>query len=185
MCEKEEIKIENEEISEEIIEEEIIEEAEDTAEEVESKIIEKVVSKEDYDNLNDSYLRLRADFDNFRKRVAKEREETIVYANMKMFEKLLPVLDNFERALQTEITESKDFYDGVKMVSNQLNEILQNEGLEKISDIGEIFDPNVHYGVAVDNNKDAKDDEIVEVFQCGYKYKEKVIRPSMVKVNKL
>ncbi len=156
---------------------------------VEEEAIEEVLENEDdfekkYNEINDSYLRLMADFDNFRKRSIKEKEDTIIYASGKVLEGLLPIIDNFDRALAVENIKDQDLYDGVLMISNQLKEMLLKEGLEKIECSGEKFDPNIHYGVNIENDPDKEDDIILEVFQDGYKYKGKVLRPAMVKVNK-
>lgn len=162
------------------------EEIDEVCEEVNCEIEQKEEVKEvdKISELNDQYLRLRADFDNFRKRAIKEKEDTIIYANSLLMEKLLPVIDNFKRALASDKKDNEDFVKGVEMVANQLNEILKEMGLEKIEDVGSMFDPNLHHGVAVGREEDKEEDEILEALQEGYTFKNKVIRPSMVKVNK-
>ncbi len=134
--------------------------------------------------LNDSYLRLYADFDNFKKRAAKERSEASAYAVGGILTKLLPVLDNFSRALETQ-TEDKAFYDGVKMVAKQLDDILSADGLTPIEAVGKQFDPNFHNAVMTGCEENKEDNEITAELQRGYTYKDKVLRPSMVKVNKI
>jgi len=141
--------------------------------------------EEKYNDLNDTYLRLAADFDNFRKRSLKEREETIIYSISNFAGELLPILDNFKRALETkEEVKDKGFYEGIEMIYKQLNEVLEKEGIERFTDEGEPFDPKRHCAVTVEKIEDKDNDIILEVFQDGYIYKQKILRPAMVKVNK-
>ena len=127
-------------------------------------------------------LRLYADFDNYRKRAAKEKLESYTDATAQVMGKLLPVIDNLARAISAN-TEETPFSNGVKMVSKQLDDVLSGLGLEMIASLGEQFDPNFHYAVMTDSIEDKEDNEIVEVMQEGYLFKGKVIRPAMVKVN--
>lgn len=141
--------------------------------------------KREYDELNDRYVRLYADFDNYKKRAGKEKLEMSSYALSGIMAKLIDVKDNFERALGKDEENDTPFYNGMKMVAKQLDDILSAEGLSVIKTVGETFDPNMHYAVMTDNNIELGDDIIVEQLQAGYMFKEKVIRPAMVKVNKL
>ena len=180
---------------EEIIRDEIQEEVEETVknhEDVEEATEKKEetsstesVSKEKEELLN-KLVRLQADFDNFRKRTIKEKEEIYKYALSDFSEKFLPVIDNMERAIQSieDAKISDGYVDGVKMVMNQLFTVLNNEGLEEIPTENVEFDPQWHHGVAVDNIEDIEDNHIIEVYQKGYKFKEKVLRPAMVKICK-
>ena len=132
-----------------------------------------------------NFLRLQADFDNYKKRVAKEKNDIYKYAAENLVTATLPVLDNFERALISlkEKEENNDGYiKGVEMVFQQLIEVLIKEGVEEIIALGEPFDPNFHHAVAQENNEDYEDNIIIDVLQKGYKLKDKVIRPSMVRV---
>jgi len=140
--------------------------------------------KKKYDELNEKYLRLYADYDNFKKRSSKERTDALNYAAAPIMEKLLPVLDNFERALAA-CEEETPFTEGVRMVSRQLEEILEAEGLTGIDAEGNPFDPMQHNAVMVDNDETKEDNVVTAELQKGYRYKDRVIRPSMVKVNKL
>ena len=169
----------NEENSPETAEEVITEEnaAEETIELSETDILKAQLSEKE-----DSYLRLYADFDNYRKRASKEKLEAYTDATSSVMEKLLPVIDNLERALSADAEETP-FYSGVKMVAKQLDDTLTSLGLEKIQAQGAQFDPNFHYAVMTESLDDREDNEIVDVFQAGYAFKGKVIRPSMVKVN--
>lgn len=141
--------------------------------------------KREYEQLNDRYVRLYADFDNFKRRANKEKYEISTYAISGIMSKLIEVKDNFERALGKDEDNDTPFYNGMKMVAKQLDDILTAEGLSAIKAVGEVFDPNMHYAVMTDNNSEIADDVIVEQLQTGYIFKEKVIRPAMVKVNKL
>ncbi|MBC3805434.1 nucleotide exchange factor GrpE [Acetobacterium fimetarium] len=129
-------------------------------------------------------IRLQADFENFKKRSQKEKTEIYQYAAENFATKLLPVMDNLERA-ESSLTdvneEAKSIVDGLQMVFKQLKDILKEEGLEEVSCDGQ-FDPNLHHGVAVGEDDEKEDQAILEVFQKGYSFKGKVIRPAMVKV---
>lgn len=130
-------------------------------------------------------LRLQADFDNYKKRALKEKNDIYKYAAEEMVSEILPVVDNFERALDSlkENDQNNDGYiQGVEMVFQQLIQVLKKEGVEEIPALGETFDPNFHHAVAQENTEDYEDNTIIDVLQKGYKLKEKVIRPSMVRV---
>ena len=130
------------------------------------------------------YVRLQADFDNFRKRARQEREDTAKFAICDGLTGLLPVLDNLERALAGGKTcaEAKDFVVGVEMVYRQLLDTLQNLGLEVIPAVGEVFDPQWHEAIAMVEGEPDQSGIIVEELQKGYRFKDKLLRPSMVKV---
>ena len=133
-------------------------------------------------------LRLHADFDNFRKRSQKEKEEWYQYASVGILEKLLPVVDNFERALTSLDTQSEEVQGllaGINMIYRQLVETLQKEGLEAILSVGEIFDPNLHEAILqVPQEEGQQDSQVVEELRKGYRFKERVLRPTLVKVAK-
>lgn len=130
-------------------------------------------------------LRLQADYDNFRRRTRQEKEEMAKYASQQLVEKLLPVLDNFERALSAahSAADLDSFAKGVDMIYRQLSDVLAQEGLEPIKAVGEPFDPELHQAVMRVESEEHGDNIIVEELQRGYRLKEKVLRPSMVKVN--
>jgi molecular chaperone GrpE len=161
--------------------------AEETVEAVKSDNAEDEIKKlqNDLAELNDSYLRLHADFDNFRKRAVKEKTEISTYALSDLMTKLLHVLDNFDRAMASCPDDESPFYEGVKMVAKQLNDIMTEEGLCKIEAQDTAFDPNLHYAVMTECDETKDDNVITQELQTGYRFKDKVIRPSMVKVNKL
>jgi len=132
------------------------------------------------------YLRAQADFDNFRRRTMKEKEELSQYATAKLVGQLLPVLDNFQRALQTnaEAAEQSDsFAKGVDMIYRQLFQVLESEGLKPMEPIGQPFDPEHHQAIMQVETDEYEEGTVVEVMQSGYWLKDKVIRPAMVKVS--
>ena len=161
--------------------EEVIEETA-TEEMVEEPTVE-VIEKEKYDELYDKHLRLMAEYDNFKKRTQKEKEELFSFATADTIEKMLPVIDNLERAIESVSDEEKNtFSEGVEMVLRQLLEIFEKLGVSEIEAVGKEFDPNLHNAVMHIEDETVQANTIVEQFMKGYKYKEKVIRYSMVKV---
>ncbi len=138
---------------------------------------------EKYNALNEAYLRLRADFENYKRRTQQERTDIVRYAACDLMTKLLAVLDNFDRAIAA-ADEDTPLASGVKMVYKQLCEILKDDGLNAIACVGQPFDPNMHHAVMTESESGKEENIITEELQRGYIYKEKVIRPSMVKVNK-
>ena len=131
---------------------------------------------------SDRILRLQADFENFRRRTAKEKEELAAVITQNLLTDLLPLLDNFERAMAVEQTDDEAFQKGVEMIFTQLREVLDKHGLEGIEAEGKPFDPNVHQAVMRVENPDVEDGTITQVLQKGYQAKGKVIRPAMVQV---
>ena len=133
---------------------------------------------------SERYMRLMAEFQNFKRRVAREKSDIHAYANEKIVGELLPVLDNFERALDAEGGDLEAYAKGMQLIFEQLKKALENAGLEEIKAMDETFDPNVHNAVMTENLEDKEDGIVTKVLQKGYKLKDKVIRPSMVAVNK-
>ncbi len=126
--------------------------------------------------------RLQADFENFRRRTSKEREELANVVTQDLLKSMLPILDNFDRAMAAEQKDNESFQKGVEMIYTQLNETLKNAGLELIDTAGQKFDPNFHQAVMRVENPDLEDDTIAQELQKGYIVKGRVIRPSMVQV---
>lgn len=126
--------------------------------------------------------RLQADFENFRRRTSKEREELANVVTQDLLKGMLPILDNFDRAMAAEQKDSEAFQKGVEMIYTQLHETLKNDGLELIDTAGQKFDPNFHQAVMRVENPDLEDDTIAQELQKGYIVKGRVIRPSMVQV---
>lgn len=129
----------------------------------------------------DKYLRLAAEYDNFRKRTAKEKEGTWTAAKAETAAAFLPVFDNLERALKQPCTDEA-YAKGVEMIMAELKKIFEKLDIEMIPSLGETFDPNLHNAVMHVDDDSAEDNTIVEVFQQGFKTGEKVIRFAMVKV---
>lgn len=131
------------------------------------------------------FLRAQADFDNFRRRTMKEKEELGQYASMKLIEQLLPVVDNFERAIAA-TGANKDFDSlakGVEMIFKQLAQVLEQEGLKPMTTVGEVFNPDFHQAIMQVESDEYEEGVVVEEVQKGYMMKDKVLRPAMVKVS--
>lgn len=171
---------------EEIVNEEIEEdkELENSDEKVDEEISLQLEKKDkEIAELTDRLLRLQADFINYKNRVEKEKETIFSYATEDLMNQILPILDNFERAIEN-IDLDNGFQQGVKMIYDQLLETLNNNGLKEIKCLGECFDPNFHHAVFMEEVENSEEGTILDVLQKGYMLKDKVIRPSMVKVAK-
>lgn len=162
-------------------EEEVVEEK--TAEELLQEKVDKL--EEELKQSEDKYLRLYAEFENFKRRKNKEIETNNVYKSQKVITEILPSLDNLERALQVESDneEIKSLLKGVEMVYEGLLNVLKSEGVELIETENAQFDPNYHHAVMQDEDSEKESGAILDTFQKGYKLKDRVIRPAMVKVN--
>ena len=134
-----------------------------------------------YNEEHDSYLRLAADYDNFRKRTVKEKEQSYGNGKADAIEKLLPVYDNLERALN-QPTEDAAYKKGVEMTMTQLVGILNGMGVEIYGQTGDVFDPNLHNAVMHTEDADTAENTITQVFQKGFKLGDKIIRFAMVQV---
>ena len=137
--------------------------------------------EEKYNEEHDSYLRLAADYDNFRKRNIKEKETLYAAGKADTVEKLLPVYDNLERALN-QATADEAYKKGVEMTMTQLVSILNGLGVEIFGEIGETFDPNIHNAVMHTEDESLGENVISQVFQKGFKLGEKIVRFAMVQV---
>lgn len=171
----------------EVLEDEIEHEEKDNEKDevVENDYEKELESKEkEIKELNDGYLRLQADFINYKKRMEKERESIYSYASEEVINSLLPIVDNFERALSSSEDKEDGFYEGMDMIYKQLLEVLKDNGLEEIEALHSEFDPNYHHAVLQEESEEYDEGVVIEVFQKGYKLNDKVIRPSMVKVSK-
>lgn len=134
------------------------------------------------DTLIDRLARLQAEFENARKRAAREQQDFREYAVTDAIKALLPILDSFERALQTGPAEKSEFRSGVELIYKQLQDALLKLGLRAIPAKGEPFDPHLHEAIEMVDTREAPDHQIVEELQRGYKLKDRLLRPSMVKV---
>ena len=191
--------MENEEkLEEEVIEETAEESAEQTseetadaeaetaqqdaaAEEKEPELTEEEKLRKELDESKDKYLRLMAEYDNFRKRSAKERLDLSATIKGNTIGEILPVFDNFERALAAE-TEDTNYKAGVEMIFKQFGDMLTKLGVEIIDPIGQTFDPNIANAVNQIEDENLGENEVAQVFQKGYKIGDKVIRYAMVVV---
>jgi molecular chaperone GrpE len=133
------------------------------------------------DEVKELLLRRQAEFDNYRKRTEKERADYLQYAGMDLVREMLPVLDDFDRALKTECA-SPIYVKGVEMIYTRMFDTLKKMGLEPIETAGARFDPHLHQAVERVETSDAEDGTVLGEFQRGYNYKGKLLRPSMVKV---
>ncbi|MFD2759469.1 nucleotide exchange factor GrpE [Lentibacillus juripiscarius] len=142
-------------------------------------------ANQEKEEMHQRVLRIQAEFDNYKKRTQKEKEADRKYKAEDIVKELLPVMDNFERALQVEVTdETKNFAEGITMVYRQLKDALANHGVEEIETVGKPFDPTIHHAVMQEEDEEAEPETVIEELQKGYYLKDRVIRPAMVKVNK-
>ena len=168
---------------------------EDTVKEVDiNKVMEdlnnQIINLEnDKADLTNKVKLAQAELVNYRVRKDEEVNGLLKYANKELITELLPIVDNFERAIKNEkedaTEEIKKYYDGIHMIYNSLKELLKKFGVEEINRVGEIFDPKQEEAILIANIPDKQDEEILEVFQKGYKYKDRVIRPATEKINQL
>lgn len=169
--------------TEEVERSEVQEEIELSVEEqYEAKLAELQAKLDDEEN---RHLRLRADFDNMRRRQQLDREAAEKYRAQNLLSDLLPVLDNFERALQVETTseETASIIKGIEMVYRSLLEATEKEGLQVIKAEGEQFDPNIHQAVMQEQDSEKETGVVLRELQKGYILKDRVLRPTMVSVN--
>jgi molecular chaperone GrpE len=138
--------------------------------------------KAERDTLLDRLARQQAEFENARKRASKEQQEHREYAIAEAIKSLLPALDSFERALRTENPNQMDFHAGVELIYKQLQDALARLGVQHVGAVGEKFDPRFHEAVQVVDTSDAKDNHVIEELQRGYKLKDRLLRPAMVRV---
>ncbi|PXW91614.1 molecular chaperone GrpE [Streptohalobacillus salinus] len=169
-----------------------IEIIEDEATETDESIEAEVVSMADYqavlkenEELKNKMLRIQAEYDNFRKRTQREKAADLKYKSQDLATELLNVVDNFERALDTKPDDEKvqSYFEGIEMVYRQLITALNQAGVEPIETDGETFDPNLHQAVIQVEDDSQPTNTVIETLQKGYRLKDRVIRPAMVKVN--
>jgi molecular chaperone GrpE len=133
-------------------------------------------------------LRTTADFDNFKKRAAREKQDAIRYANEALLEKLVPVLDNFDAALSAAQTNAaggaQSLQTGVAMIFQQLKKVLMESGLEEVDAAGQKFDPNLHEAVSQQESSEVSEGEVLQQLRKGYKLRDRLLRPATVVVAK-
>ena len=163
--------------------EEKVEDTQDNSQPEETESKENKL-QEEYDKLNQQYIRLAADFDNYRKRQAQERENLIKFGTETALTNLLDVLDNFERGAKAleNVDDAEKVKESFSLIHKQVFDSLAKIGLEEIKAIGEEFDPNFHEAVMQTPTKDHKENTVIAELQKGYKVGDKVIRPAMVNV---
>ncbi|ANE48937.1 molecular chaperone GrpE [Paenibacillus swuensis] len=157
--------------------------AEDSQQPVEQDELERLSALAEENNQR--YLRTQADFENFRRRTRQEKEELAKYASSKVLEQLVSVLDNFERALAAskDNQDFESFAKGVDMIFRQFDSVLTSEGLTAIESVGQPFNPEFHQAIMQVETDEHEEGTVVEELQKGYRLKDKVLRPAMVKVS--
>ncbi len=136
------------------------------------------------ESVKDTYLRTRAEYDNFRKRTQREKEASYSDAKANTLKMLLPVLDNFDRAADNTTDDLEVYRKGIEMILTQFDEILKTLGVESFGEVGEEFDPNIHSAVMSIENPDLPENSIAMVFEKGYKMGDKILRFATVQVTK-
>jgi molecular chaperone GrpE len=131
--------------------------------------------------IKDRLLRTLADFDNFRRRAERDRSEYVQFAAVEIVRDLIPILDDFRRAMKVE-TADKEYAKGIELIYQRLFDTLKKAGLEPIEAAGKQFDPNLHQAVDRAESEDLPDQTVLEEYQSGYNFKGKLLRPAMVKV---
>lgn len=159
----------------------------ETAEEVKEETAEAVETKEEQlqkalDEKNDQFLRLYAEYDNFRKRSQKEKQDIYSSSKADVIKELLPVLDNFDRAANNTEGSYEDYKKGIDLIFNQFVEMLTKNGVESYGERGETFDPNIHNAVMTVEDEELGENQIAAVFSKGYKLGDRIIREAVVTV---
>ena len=174
------------ELLEEELTEDVQEEIVDAAAEEAEEALDPEKLAADLAELNQRFLRTAADFENYKRRTAQEKDDLLKYSNAKLMAELLPVLDNFQLALKcpAESVEAQNVVKGVEMIYRQMLQTLEAAGMAKIEAVGQPFDPNLHEAIMQVDDDTVPEDTVVEELRAGYMLKERVIRPSMVKVSK-
>ena len=184
-CEKEEQKLSEEQTKESTAESEQAEKKEKK----DSKKTEKNTAESETEKLQkelaaskEAHIRTLAEYDNYRKRSTKEKQAAYGDAKADCIKELLPMMDNFERAVAAEATDVEGFKKGVEMIYKSFGDLLSKLGVEAFGEKGEKFDPNVHNGVMHVEDEELPENSVAEVFSKGYKLGDRILRPAMVKV---
>jgi molecular chaperone GrpE len=136
---------------------------------------------EEKNDLLDRLLRMQAEFENFRRRAEREKADVLEYANTETVRAILPVLDDFERALKVECT-GKEYARGMELIYQRLGDALKKLGLEPISAKGQKFDPHIHHAIDMVETDEVEDHTVLDEYQHGYNFRGRLLRPAMVKV---
>lgn len=153
----------------------------ETSASVESLAAERDRLIAEREDLQDRLLRRQAEFENFRRRAERERADVLEYANTETVRSLLPIIDDFERALKVESAD-REYVRGMELIYNRLSEALKKLGLEPIEAVGQQFDPNLHHAVDRAETDQHEDQTILDEYQRGYYFRGRLLRPAMVKV---
>jgi molecular chaperone GrpE len=145
---------------------------------------EIVELRKERDGLHDRLLRQAAEFDNYRKRIDRERRESAQYAAAEVLQDVLPIIDDFERALQTDAPGAESYRQGLQIIHRGLMDLLRKRGVTPIEAVGTDFDPQVHQAVSYEEDPRRRDGEVIEEFRRGYRLGDRLLRPAMVKVAK-
>ena len=167
----------SEEISAEIVEPE-------ETEETEEDLLEK--ERSHAKNMEERFLRVNAEFENYKKRIIRENSERLKFFNLDLIKELLPSLDNLERAITHAKSENKDFdsmIEGLEMVNKMTHEVFEKFGVSRVNTVGEVFDPNIHQAVGVVQSDSVPENHVVEECLGGYLLHDRIIRPAMVRVS--
>ena len=154
------------------------------SEETEEDLLEKESSHAR--NMEERFLRVNAEFENYKKRITRENSERFKYFNLDLIKELLPSLDNLERAITHAKSENKDFdsmIEGLEMVNKMTHEVFEKFGVSRVNTVGEVFDPNIHQAVGVVQSDSVPENHIVEECLGGYLLHDRIIRPAMVRVS--
>ena len=173
---------ENDEVVEDVgVDEEAL--AEETSEE---EVDELTRTKEELAETQDKLLRLAADFENYKKRMERSRQEAMKYREESLLKELLPVIDNLNRAIEQgeKSGESSELLEGVQLTCKGLYNVLEKFEVKPLESVGEPFDPNIHEALAMDHSDDVDENHVMVEFEKGYHYKDKLIRPAKVVVSK-
>ena len=159
----------------------------ETTEEIKEETAEVVESKEEQlqktlDEKNEQFLRICAEYDNFRKRSVKEKQDAYILSKSDVIKELLPVLDNFDRAANNKESNFEDYKKGIDLIFTQFGEILKKLGVESYGERGEDFDPNIHNAVMTVEDEELGENQIAAVFSKGYKMGDRIIREAVVQV---
>ena len=139
----------------------------------------------DLDRFRDLAMRTQADFENYKKRCAREKDDAIKYANKNLLEKLVSIVDHFELGLEAARGESEKspIYSGMSLVLKQLQDFLTENGLQPVEAVGQKFDPNLHEAIAHQPNDEVPEEHVITQTRRGYRYKDRLLRPSAVVVS--
>ena len=160
--------------------------AENAAEAAETPAPDTAALQAEVEKYKDAALRARAEFDNYRKRVVREKEDAIRYANSSLFETLLPILDNFELGLGAakNSPDAGGIVQGLEMVRKQLEDFLRSNGVEVVDALGQDFDPNLHEAVGQEASADVAEGVVLRQLRRGFKLRDRLLRPASVVVSK-